>query len=155
LKSPENDYICLVEKLTGSGSFIQCKAAQTTVILGTGIDLCEVARMGAKVGAPAADFLTRVFLPAEITYCQTKRHPAEHFAARFAAKEALVKALAGSGARGSFWQDIEVVNHPDGRPEIQLHGRIRKIAADFGVRRVFVSLSHTREMAVAKVVLES
>ena len=125
------------------------------MILGTGIDLCEVSRMGAKVGDPAGDFLTAVFLPAEISYCKTKRHPAEHFAARFAAKEAMVKALAGSGGQGSFWQDIEIVNQPDGRPEIRLHGRIQKIAADFGVRRVFVSLSHTREMAVAKVVLES
>jgi holo-[acyl-carrier protein] synthase len=124
------------------------------MILGTGIDLCEVSRMRAKVHTPADEFVAAVFLPGEIAYCGTKRHPAEHFAARFAAKEAVVKALAGTGGRGSFWQDIEIMNEQDGRPVVRLHGRAREMADRLGVRRVFVSLTHTRDLAAATVVLE-
>ena len=124
------------------------------MILGTGIDLCEVSRMGAKVQAPEDEFVAQVFLPAEIAYCGTKRHPAEHFAARFAAKEAVVKALSGTGGVGSFWQDIEIMNQQDGRPVVRLHGRAKELADALGVRRVFVSLTHTRDLAAATVVLE-
>jgi holo-[acyl-carrier protein] synthase len=95
------------------------------MILGTGIDLCEVSRMEAKVQAPADEFVNKVFLPGEIAYCGTKRHPAEHYAARFAAKEAVVKALAGAGGKGSFWQDIEIMNEQDGRPVVRLQGSAR------------------------------
>jgi holo-[acyl-carrier protein] synthase len=124
------------------------------MILGTGIDLCEVPRLQAKIQAPADDFIAQVFLPGEIAYCGTKRHPAEHFAARFAAKEAVVKALAGAGGKGSFWQDIEIMNEPDGRPVVVLHGRAKELADALGVCRVFVSLTHTRDLAAATVVLE-
>jgi len=124
------------------------------MILGTGIDLCEVPRMQAQIQVPAADFVAQVFLPGEIAYCQGKRHPAEHFAARFAAKEAVVKALAATGGQGSFWLDIEIRNEPDGRPAVTLHGRALEMADALGVRRILVSLTHTREMAAATVVLE-
>jgi len=124
------------------------------MILGTGIDLCEVDRMRDKVSADAADFLDAVFLPAEIAYCQAKKHPAEHFAARFAAKEAVVKALADAAEKGSFWRDIEITNEEDGRPVIRLLGRVREMADRLGVRRVLVSMTHTRDLAAATVVLE-
>ena len=124
------------------------------MILGTGIDLCEVSRMRAKIQVPADEFVETVFLPGEIAYCGTKHYPAEHFAARFAAKEAVVKALAGTGGRGSFWQDIEIMNEQDGQPVVRLHGRAREMADRLGVRRVFVSLTHTRDLAAATVVLE-
>jgi holo-[acyl-carrier protein] synthase len=124
------------------------------MILGTGIDLCEVSRMQAKVQASADDFIARVFLPGEIAYCGSKRNPAEHYAARFAAKEAVVKALADTGGQGSFWLDIEISHEQNGRPVVRLHGRARELAGALGVRRVFVSLTHIREMAAATVVLE-
>ena len=124
------------------------------MILGTGIDLCEVSRMQAKIQAPADEFVAQVFLPGEVAYCEAKRHSAEHFAARFAAKEAVVKALAGADGEGSFWQDIEIMNEPDGRPVVVLHGRAKEMADALGVRRVFVSLTHTRDFAAATVVLE-
>ena len=110
------------------------------MILGTGIDLCEVPRMQDKVGAAAANFVAQVFLPAEIAYCEAKRHPAEHFAARFAAKEAVVKALADAGGKGSFWLDIEISNEQDGRPgpSFCTAGAWRWRTA-LGVRRVLVS----------------
>ena len=124
------------------------------MILGTGIDLCEVERMRDKVSADGDDFLVAVFLPAEIAYCQAKHHPAEHFAARFAAKEAVVKALADAAGKGSFWQDIEITNEEDGRPVIRLLGRVREMADRLGVRRVLVSMTHTRDLAAVTVVLE-
>jgi holo-[acyl-carrier protein] synthase len=124
------------------------------MILGTGIDLCKVARMRDKVDAQADDFIASVFLPVEIAYCEAKRHPAEHFAARFAAKEAVVKALADAHGQGSFWLDIEIRNEEDGRPVVRLQGRAHEIADRLGVRRVFLSMTHTREMAAATVVLE-
>jgi len=124
------------------------------MILGTGIDLCDVSRMEAKIKAPADEFVAQVFLPGEIAYCGSKRHPAEHYAARFAAKEAVVKALADTGGKGSFWLDIEISNEQDGRPVVRLHGRARELADALGVRRVLVSLTHIREMAAATVVLE-
>lgn len=124
------------------------------MILGTGIDLCEVARMQAKVQASAADFLDAVFLPAEIAYCQGKRHPAENFAARFAAKEAVVKSLAAADGSGTFWLDIEIRNEKDGRPVVKLQGRALELADRLGVRRVFLSMTHTSDLAAATVVLE-
>jgi len=124
------------------------------MILGTGIDLCDVSRMEAKIKAPADEFVAQVFLPGEIAYCGSKRYPAEHYAARFAAKEAVVKALADTGGKGSFWLDIEISNEQDGRPVVRLHGRARELADALGVRRVLVSLTHIREMAAATVVLE-
>lgn len=124
------------------------------MILGTGIDLCKVSRMRDKVDANDVDFLTSVFLPAEIAYCEAKRHPATHFAARFAAKEAVIKALADARGQGSFWLDIEIRNEEDGRPVVRLQGRAHEMADRLGVRRVFLSMTHTGEMAAANVVLE-
>lgn len=124
------------------------------MILGTGIDLCEVERIRAKVQAPVDEFVSAVFLPGEIAYCQAKRHPAEHFAARFAAKEAVVKALADAQGSGTYWQDIEIRNEQDGRPVVRLHGRAHEMADLLKVRRIFLSMTHTREMAAATVVLE-
>jgi holo-[acyl-carrier protein] synthase len=124
------------------------------MILGTGIDLCEVARMEAKVQASADDFIHAVFLPAEIAYCETKRRPAEHFAARFAAKEAVVKSLAAAEGAGAFWLDIEIIKEKDGRPVVGLTGRTQEMADRLGVRRVFLSMTHTGDLAAATVVLE-
>ena len=124
------------------------------MILGTGIDLCAVDRMRNRISAEADEFVSAVFLPGEIAYCQTKRHAAEHFAARFAAKEAVVKALADAEGRGSFWLEIEIRNEEDGRPVVRLHGRAHEMADRLGVRRVFLSMTHTRDLAAATVVLE-
>ncbi len=124
------------------------------MILGLGIDLCDVRRMRRQLDNDPDGFAGAVFKPAEIAYCNSKHRPAEHFAARFAAKEAVVKALADTGGKGSFWLDIEISNEQDGRPVVRLHGRARELADALGVRRVLVSLTHIREMAAATVVLE-
>jgi holo-[acyl-carrier protein] synthase len=126
----------------------------SAMILGIGIDQCEVRRMQGQMEAPAERFVASVFLPAEIAYCRAKRRPAEHFAARFAAKEAVVKALAAAGGTGAFWRDIEVVREPGDGPRIELTGRLRDLAARLGARRIHVSLTHTKDLAAAVAIVE-
>ncbi len=124
------------------------------MIIGIGIDQCEVGRMQRQLEASADGFATSVFLPAEIAYCTDKRHPAEHLAARFAAKEAAIKALAAAGGQGSFWHDVEVLKEADGRPLLALTGRLGELAAGLGVRTMHVSLTHTADLAAAVVIAE-
>jgi holo-[acyl-carrier protein] synthase len=98
----------------------------------------------------------RLLTPAERVYCESMARPAEHVAVRLAAKEAVYKALQGSAAaRGIGWRDTEVVRSPDGRPEAVLSGRAAQRAAELGVRRVLLSLSHTHTTAIAVAVLET
>lgn len=124
------------------------------MILGIGIDQCEVRRMHRQLDPPANGFVTSVFRPAEIAYCSAKHHPAEHFAARFAAKEAALKALAAAEGEGSFWLDMEIINESDGRPRLELGGRLGELAGKLGVRTIHVSLTHTADLAAAVVVVE-
>ncbi len=124
------------------------------MILGIGIDQCEVRRLSRQLESPADEFIAAVFRPGEIAYCTAKHSPAEHFAARFAAKEAVLKALAAAGGQGTFWQDIEISNDPDGRPRLELNGRLRQLAAELGVQNIHVSLTHTAELAAAVVIAE-
>jgi len=123
------------------------------MILGIGIDLCDVVRMRQKLGTDPG-FVESVFLPGEIAYCRGKHDPAQHFAARFAAKEALLKSLADAPGSGSFWHDAEVVRESTGKPGFVLAGRLAGLAARLDVARTHLSLSHTPELAVASVVLE-
>ena len=123
------------------------------MILGIGTDLFDVDRMRRRLESDAS-FAESVFLPAEISYCQSQHHPASHFAARFAAKEAVVKALADAGGSGSFWLDITVLRDPSGKPSIQLDGRLGDCAHQLGVTRIHLSLTHTDDMAAATVVIE-
>src|SRR5512141_3176149 len=121
------------------------------MILGTGTDLLEVSRI-AEALEKGAEFRSTVFTPAEIEYCEAKRYPARHFAARFAAKEALFKALAGSASR-DFWREVEVARTGDGPPRLLLHGQVKEAANRLGVTDIQLSLSHTHSLAAASVVL--
>ena len=96
-----------------------------------------------------------IFTPREVEYCEGKRYPARHYAARFAAKEAVLKALAYDGRGGFVWKQIEVDHDENGRPGVNLNGLIRERAAQLSVNRILISLSHTEELATANVVLES
>jgi holo-[acyl-carrier protein] synthase len=125
------------------------------MIRGLGTDLLEVSRMADELGRPDGSFRDSVFTPLEIAYCESKRYPAEHYAARFAAKEALLKALGNAGPAGTYWHDIEISNRPDGSPQITLGGRLEAIARTAGIAQIFLSLSHTRTMAAATVLLQS
>jgi len=122
-------------------------------ILGIGTDLLDVARMAKELESEGAGFRDTVFTPSEIVYCEAKRRPARHFAARFAAKEALFKALGGS-APGSFWREVEVARPGDAPPRLLLHGGTKEAAARLGVKNILVSLSHTDSLAAASVVLQ-
>jgi holo-[acyl-carrier protein] synthase len=124
------------------------------VIVGTGVDLCEVDRLRAAMERYGDRFKQRVFTDREIAYSERKANRYERYAARFAAKEAGMKAL-GTGWRGGIaWRDFEVTNLPTGRPTLAFHGKAGEIAKKLGVRNVALSLTHTREQAMAMVILE-
>ena len=126
------------------------------MIVGTGIDLVEVERVRKLLTGREARALKRLFTEAEVTYASARAEPWPHYAARVAAKEAAYKALAGTiAARAIGWREIEVVNGWDGRPALALHGRAAERAAELAVTSVHLSLTHTRGMAAAFVVLES
>ncbi len=124
------------------------------MILGTGVDLCEVPRIEASIARYGNRFLERIFTTREIAYANRKANRFERFAARFAAKEAGMKALGTGWTGGITWRDFEVVNLPSGRPTLIFHGRAAEIAGKLGVRHVALSITHTKEQALAMVVLE-
>jgi holo-[acyl-carrier protein] synthase len=124
------------------------------MIAGTGIDLIEIERIQHSIDRFGERFLNRVYTAGEQAYCLRKRLAAESFAARFAAKEAGAKALGTGISHGVNWLEIEVVREPSGRPTLRFHGRAAELAARMGVARAAVSLTHTKELAMASVVLE-
>ncbi len=124
------------------------------MIVGTGVDITEVMRVQEAIERFGERFLRRVFTPAEVAYCSSKRNKIERLAARFAAKEAALKAL-GTGLRhGITWQQVEVRRQPGSRPTIAFSGVAAQYAARLGVKHVSLSLSHTAEQAIAMVILE-
>ena len=125
------------------------------MILGLGLDLVDIDRVAAVLDRHPARARRRIFTPGEVAYCDRRSAPARHFAARFSAKEAAYKALAGTAAaRTISWQDIEVINDPDGRPHLVFHGQAAARAAELGVRQAIITLTHADGMAAAVVVLE-
>ncbi len=124
------------------------------MIVGTGVDIVAVERLARAVDRHGERLLRRLFTPAEIAYCESSEaHRAARLAARFAAKEAVLKAL-GIGLRQVRWTDAEVCRDELGRPTMRLSGRLAEIAAARGATRIHLSLSHTQEYAVAQVVIE-
>lgn len=122
------------------------------MIYGIGVDIIEVARIADAVTRHGKRFLARVFTTGELAGCgEGEPSRSQRLAARFAAKEAALKAL-GTGLRGVTWLDVEVVKDEQGKPSLQLYGRLREIAAAAGVTTLHVSLSHCREYAMAQVV---
>jgi holo-[acyl-carrier protein] synthase len=124
------------------------------MIVGTGVDIIEVSRVEEAIGRFGDRFLSRIFTEAEIRYCNSNRNQVERFAARFAAKEAAMKALGTGLRRGVSWQHIEVGHQPGGRPTISFSHAAAEIAAELGARRVSLSVSHTEQHAIAQVILE-
>jgi holo-[acyl-carrier protein] synthase len=125
------------------------------MIVGTGIDLAEVPRIAAAIDRFGDRFLRRVFTPDEIRYCDSKANRAERYAARFAAKEAALKAIGTGWNRGVSWVEIEIRREPGGRPTIVFHGKAADFAAKLGVKHAAVSLTHTKQTAMAQVILEN
>jgi holo-[acyl-carrier protein] synthase len=125
------------------------------MIVGTGIDITEVPRIAQSIGRFGERFLQRIFTEEEIRYCDSKANRAERYAARFAAKEAAMKALGTGWNHGVRWRDCEVVRLPGGRPTMSFHGKAAEFAAKLGTKNIALSLTHTREQAMAQVILES
>ena len=130
-------------------------ATGSAVIVGTGIDIAEVPRVADAIKRYGQRFLNRVFTEGEMNYCESKANRSERYAARFAAKEAAMKALGTGWNHGVRWRDVEVCRAPGGRPTIVFHGEAAQVAARLKAAHVALSLSHTAEQAIAQVILES
>jgi holo-[acyl-carrier protein] synthase len=125
------------------------------VIVGSGVDLAEVDRIRQAIERFGSRFIERVFTPAEIAYVERRRASRfERYAARFAAKEAGMKAIGTGWRRGVRWQDFEVANLLSGKPTLRLHGEAARVAERLRVRQVTLSLTHTATLAMAVVLLE-
>jgi holo-[acyl-carrier protein] synthase len=127
--------------------------SEAAMIVGIGTDLLDVGRMARELAREGAGFRDEVFTPVEVSYCEAMAHPARHFAARFAAKEAFWKAL-GVPQGNAPLRDVEVVRAENGPPRLVLSGRAKEEAARLGVRYALVSLTHTSTLAGANVLLE-
>lgn len=121
-------------------------------IIGHGIDLISVPRIAASIQNGGESFLTRVFCAGELAYARGRGRETEHLAARFAAKEAVMKAIGTGWRDGIAWTDIEVVLVPTGAPTIVLHGKAAEIAAELGISAWMISISHTAEFATASAI---
>ncbi|MEO6816960.1 MAG: holo-ACP synthase [Edaphobacter sp.] len=125
------------------------------MVLGLGTDLIEIERVQQSLTRFGQRFMHKVFTEGEIAYCQQKKNAAESFAARFAAKEAAAKALGTGIARGISWREIEVRRNPGERPTLHLTGRAAERAETMGVRHLQLSLTHSRDVAMAVVIAEN
>src|ERR1700690_391717 len=126
-----------------------------SMIIGTGVDIAEVSRIRESIERFGDRFLRRIFTDGEIRYCEPKANRCESYAARFAAKEAGMKALGTGWSRGVRWRDIEVVRPRGQRPTLQFHGEAAAIAAKLGTKNIALSITHPSEQALAHVILES
>jgi holo-[acyl-carrier protein] synthase len=124
------------------------------MISGVGIDIVQVASIAESIREYGKEYLERMFTQAEIAYCDSVPSSAQRYAARIAAKEAAMKALATGWDSGVEWLDFEIVNRASGEPTLRVHGRAAEILQEKGVCRMWISLSHRPEYAIAQVVLE-
>jgi holo-[acyl-carrier protein] synthase len=121
-------------------------------IIGSGLDATEIARIASAIERYGDRFVNRVFTDEEVAYCRRKRDAASSFAARFAAKEAMMKALGTGHSQGVFWRGIEVIRR-GGPPQLRLHGGAAARSAAMGATRSLLTLTHSQELAIAHVLL--
>jgi holo-[acyl-carrier protein] synthase len=124
------------------------------MIVATGIDLVEISRIEEIFSRRGARFRDRVFTEAEVAYCESVASKFASYAARFAAKEAAMKALGTGWAEGVAWREIEVIRNESGAPQLNLNGRARERMEHLGASRAHLSLTHSRGMAIAQVIFE-
>ena len=125
------------------------------MIVGLGLDIAEIDRIEAAIKRHGAPFLERLFTPSEVAYCESHKDKYERYAARFAAKEAAMKALGTGWSHGVRWRDIEVTREPSGKPTLRLAGVAAEIAERMGVKNISLSITHSGNLALAEVIFES
>ena len=118
-------------------------------ILGIGTDITECLRIARMIERHGELFVNRVYTPDEIKYCQSRKQATQHFTGRWAAKEAILKALGTGWRRGITWCDIEVRNEPGGRPVVAVRGGAKEVVEQLGIAEILVSISHCRSYATA------
>jgi holo-[acyl-carrier protein] synthase len=121
-------------------------------IIGLGLDATDIDRIAGTIERYGERFLSRIFTDEEIAYCAARREPAIHFAGRFAAKEAAMKALGTGHSHGVLWRDVEVVRR-GGPPQLQLHGGAAVRFEKIGGKRSLVTITHSDDLALAEVLL--
>ncbi len=118
-------------------------------ILGIGTDITECLRIGRMIERHGELFITRVYTEAEIEYCQSRKQATQHFTGRWAAKEAIHKALGTGWIKGITWRDVEVRNEPSGKPVVAMRGGAKEIVERLGIAQILVSISHCHTHAMA------
>lgn len=124
------------------------------MIFGIGTDIIEVARIG-EMAAKGRQYLETIFTEREIEYCESKTRKSQHYAVRYAAKEAALKALSVGWRDGLGFCEIEVLDDPRGKPQIFVHGKVKALFEQLQIKQTSISLSHSRESAIAVVILET
>lgn len=119
------------------------------MIVGLGTDIVEIVRIGHMIERYGEHFLRRIYTDEEIRYCHRRREYVQHYAGRWAAKEAVMKVLGSGLAQAVRWKDIEILSRPSGQPEVVLHGPVRDLAQSREIDRVLLSISHCRAYATA------
>ncbi len=125
------------------------------MIFGIGLDIIEIARIQKMLEKHAERFTHKIFTKNEVKYCQSRPNPGNHFAARFAAKEAVLKSLGTGMAQGINWKDIEIVNESSGRPILYLTGKGKEIFDTLNLKNIHISISHDKVYAIAQAIAES
>ncbi len=118
-------------------------------IFGIGTDIVEVPRIAMMIQKHGEQFVQRIYTPHEIGYCSANKASNQHFAGRWAAKEAILKALGTGWSKGVHWTDIEIRNEPGGRPKVRLGGAARILCEQQGIAEILITISHCRTFAVA------
>jgi len=124
------------------------------VIVGMGVDIAEIDRIESVITRTGKRFLERVYTPREMAYCERHKNRFERYAARFAVKEAAMKALGTGWTHGVRWRDIEIANLPGGKPTLQLAGVAAQVAEQLGVKNIAISITHSGNIAFAQVIFE-
>ena len=125
------------------------------MIVGLGLDIAEIDRIEAAITRHGTPFLERLFTPDEVAYCERYKNRYERYAARFAVKEAAMKALGTGWRHGIRWRDFEVTREPGGKPGLRLEGVAREFADRLGVKQITVTITHSGNLALAQVIFEA
>ena len=118
-------------------------------VFGIGTDITETDRIGKMIEKHGEIFLDRVYTQREQEYCGIRKAAVQHYAGRWAAKEAILKSMGTGWSKGIHWTDIEIVNKMGGAPYVELHGEAQKICDEMGVQKILISISHCQEYATA------